>query len=78
MYDIFERPSNKAPQIEVTLSETELKVAKIKQEMKNQQSLNNKQDKTFTMIIQEKISNMLHEIFGDHLKIIQQISKHKK
>jgi hypothetical protein len=78
VYDIFESSSNKVPQIDSPLSETELKIKKIKQEMQNQKSLSNRQDKSFTMVLQEKISNMLDELLGDHLKILQQIKKHKK
>ncbi len=76
--DNFKMPDSKVPPIHNTLSETEIKIKKIKQEMEDRSSKGKNQDTSFTTILHQKIENMLNDLFGDHLKILKQIEANKK
>ena len=63
IYDIFEMPKNNAPQIDGRLSETEIKIKKIKKEMRDRKSQGRNPDGGLTILLKEKIQNILNEQF---------------
>ena len=75
VYTNFKMPKHQELQIHNQLSETEMKIQKIKKEMQTSQFQDNSKNSSFVQKTELKnmFEEILNDLFGEHLKILMQI-----